>query len=63
VVICRGFFLRTIGTDGPSVLDVLARRPEPGDLIWDGPPRRRLGEGAEPEAEPSPAPVVAGSAS
>jgi fatty acid desaturase len=45
-VVCRGFFFRTIGTDGPSVLDVLARQPEPGDLIWDGPPRRP--EVAEP---------------
>ncbi len=26
VVVCRGFFLRTIGTTGPSVLDVLAER-------------------------------------
>ncbi|WP_231749414.1 fatty acid desaturase family protein [Tautonia plasticadhaerens] len=49
VVVCRGFFFRTLGTDGPSVLDVLARRPEPGDLIWDGPPRRS--DRAEAEAE------------
>lgn len=40
VVVCRGFFFRTIGTAGPSVLDVLARRPAPGELVWDGPPRR-----------------------
>ena len=26
VVICRGFFFRTIGTDGPSVLDILSER-------------------------------------
>lgn len=45
VVICRGFFLRTPGTSGPSVLDVLSRRPRPGDLLWDGPPRTRVGEG------------------
>jgi fatty acid desaturase len=25
VVVCRGYFFRTLGTDGPSVLDVLAR--------------------------------------
>jgi fatty acid desaturase len=40
VEICRGFFFRTIGSERPSVLDVLSRQPEPGDLIWDGPPRR-----------------------
>ena len=40
VVICHGFFFRTPGTDGPSVLDVLARQPEPGELVWDGPPKR-----------------------
>lgn len=28
VVICRGFFFRTIGTSGPSVLDVLSERRE-----------------------------------
>lgn len=52
-LICRGFFFRTIGTAGPSVLEVLARRPGPGELLWDGPPRRivptEAGQGARPE--------------
>ena len=51
-VVCRGFFFRTRGTDGPSVLDVLARVPGPGELRWDGPPRR-------PNAEPAPARLAA----
>lgn len=36
VVICRGFFFRAIGTAGPSVLEVLARKPGPGELVWAG---------------------------
>ncbi|HEU5119013.1 MAG TPA: fatty acid desaturase [Isosphaeraceae bacterium] len=41
VVICRGFFFRTPGTNGPSVVEELARTPRPGDLLWDGPPSHR----------------------
>lgn len=29
VVVCRGYFFRTIGTAGPSVLDVLSKAPGP----------------------------------
>lgn len=50
VVVCRGFFFRTPGTGGPSVLDVLARSPRPGELLWDGPPRTRVGSGSGPVA-------------
>ncbi len=45
VVVCRGFFFRTLGTKGPSVLEELARRPRAGDLLWDGLPVRRVEEG------------------
>ncbi len=39
VLVCRGYFFRKIGTNGPSVLDVLseARRP----LVYRGPAGRR----------------------
>jgi fatty acid desaturase len=47
LVICRGFFLPPRGSSGPTVLDVLARRPAAGDLLWDGPPRARVADGAE----------------
>jgi hypothetical protein len=49
VVICHGFFFRTPGTDGPSVVEELSRTPRPGDLLWDGPPRHRV-EAEEPIA-------------
>jgi fatty acid desaturase len=39
-VVCNGFFFRRRRTDGPTILDVMARKPRPGELIWDGPPRR-----------------------
>jgi fatty acid desaturase len=42
VVVCRGFFLRPRGSTLPTVLDVLARKPRPGELLWDGPPRGRV---------------------
>ncbi len=47
VVICRGFFFRTPGTAGPSVLDVLSQQPRPGELLWDGPPRTKVPGSAE----------------
>lgn len=59
--VCRGFFVRSRGTDGPSVLEVLARPPRPGELIWDGPPRRMatpLPIGAPPSTPDGPIPLV-----
>lgn len=41
-VVCRGYFFRTPGTGGPSVLDVLARR-EPATDLFRGPYRPREG--------------------
>ena len=45
VVVCRGYFCRALGTDGPSVLDLLSKRTEgsglrtePGERVrFDGP--------------------------
>jgi fatty acid desaturase len=42
VVLSRGFFHRPRRSDAPTVLDALARRPRPGDLLWDGPPHARV---------------------
>ena len=36
VVVCQGFFFRRPGTAGPSLLDLLSRRPTPGELKADG---------------------------
>ncbi len=37
VVVCRGYFFRKSGTDGPSVLEVLSRQVELPAHTWKGP--------------------------
>jgi fatty acid desaturase len=36
VVVCRGYFFRRVGTDGPSVLDLLARPQAPAPSAVTG---------------------------
>lgn len=41
--VCHGFFFRGYSGRGPTLLELLARQPRPGELVWDGPPRRMVG--------------------
>lgn len=53
VVVCRGYFFRTPGTAGPSVLDLLARPNELPAHTWRGPSRTAGALAASQEQKPA----------
>jgi fatty acid desaturase len=50
VVVCRGYFFRRLGTDGPSVLDLLARPSAPSPSVLRGMTRPLRGRRIAPRS-------------